>query len=63
VRLIRCRRKPERINERASERGLSFFVERGGKIIRKKEKGRKEKGGGRKEKGGGRREGKLGIRI
>jgi len=46
-----ARRKPERINERASERGLSFFVERGGKIIR------------RKEEGGGRREGKLGIRI
>jgi len=39
-----ARRKPERINERASERGLSFFVERGGKIIR-----RKEEGGGRRE--------------
>jgi len=56
VRLIRCRRKPKRINERASERGLSFFVERGGKIIRKKEKGKREKGERRREEGGRRRE-------
>jgi hypothetical protein len=63
VRLIRCGRKPERNNVRASERGLSFLLKEEEKIIRKKEKGRKEKGGGRKEKGGGRREGNLGIRI